>query len=375
MYIVLTGAKKNLGDFLITERCEALLAEFRPDVTLVRRPSWEPLDLELAAQAKAILILGGPGYQPSLYPKVYPLSPDLDAIPCPIIPMGLGWKGAIGDGIAVQTYEFSAASLAALRWMQERTPLLGCRDWLSQRVLHHNGIHKTSMTGCPVWFDLASRDVPMKLPGRIDSFVYTPPQQPRFAEQALEVAAGLARRWPDAHKIAAFHRGIGVADSWTDRHEADATQALSDRLGAMGFEPRDVAGSLDKIAFYDECDFHIGYRVHAHIYFLSKRRPSLLLHEDGRGSGASDALSLAGVDAIRRDGVSELAHRVPFPDVVRRKVLHKTRARIGVDPHLPQLVEQRLDEDEQTGFARYAGVAARIDSQLHVMRRFLATLP
>ena len=38
---------------------------------------------------------------------------------------------------------------------------------------------------------------------------------------------------------------------------------------------------------------HVGMRVHAHIYNLSIRNPSLLLEEDGRGAGVNDALGLA----------------------------------------------------------------------------------
>ena len=43
----------------------------------------------------------------------------------------------------------------------------------------------------------------------------------------------------------------------------------------------DVSYDEKKIDMYLDFDLHIGYRVHAHIYFLSKSKPSILLHEDG----------------------------------------------------------------------------------------------
>ena len=130
MYLLLSGAKTNLGDFLITERARALLAELRPDREVRVRPGWEPLDpaSDEVREARAIVIAGGPGYQPRLHPRVYPLTERLDDLPCPVVPLGLGWKGRAGDAFALDHYRFSPASLEALRWMSAHTPALGCRD-------------------------------------------------------------------------------------------------------------------------------------------------------------------------------------------------------------------------------------------------------
>jgi hypothetical protein len=38
-YVVLTGAKRNVGDFLIVERCTELLRQLRPDRELRFAPS------------------------------------------------------------------------------------------------------------------------------------------------------------------------------------------------------------------------------------------------------------------------------------------------------------------------------------------------
>ena len=44
--------------------------------------------------------------------------------------------------------------------------------------------------------------------------------------------------------------------------------------------------------FYEKMDFHIGYRVHAHLYFLSRRVPTVLINEDGRGTGMVTTLKM-----------------------------------------------------------------------------------
>ena len=64
-------------------------------------------------------------------------------------------------------------------------------------------------------------------------------------------------------------------------------------------EVRDVSYELDRIAFYDESDIHIGYRVHGHLRFLAARKPSVLLEEDGRGGGFTQVLGAPATQAWR----------------------------------------------------------------------------
>ncbi len=373
MYVVLTGAKKNLGDYLITERAKALLERVKPGEELVEHPSWQPLDPAQTRAAKAVIILGGPGYQPSFHPGVYPLLPKLDDIGCPVFCMGMGWKGLPGDDASVESYRFSETSLQALRWVSQHSRWLGCRDPLSMDVLERAGVHNTLLTGCPVWYHLPSIGKPMRLPQRVERLVFTPPQKPLFAEQALRVASHLAELFAGSELIAAFHRGIDEDSEWLGPEEKQNNRRLADTLGAMGFETRDVSGSTEQVAFYDECQLHVGYRVHAHIQFCSQRLPSLLLHEDGRGRGASMALELRGIDAFERT----LPGRVPKHLLPKR--LNKLTRKLGpdyqADASVPERVLTCLRRDVETGFARYAGVGARIDAQLRVMRRFIESLP
>ncbi len=373
MYIVLTGAKKNLGDYLITERAKALLSRYKPQEQLVELPSWEPLDLAMTREAKAVVIPGGPGYQPGFHPEVYPLRDNLDEIGCPVVCMGMGWKGVPGDDSTVASYRFSEQSLAALRWVSRKVRWLGCRDTLTLNVLERANIHNALLTGCPVWYHLPSIGKPMRLKEQVEHVVFTPPQKPLFADQALRVASRIVELFPHAELTAAFHRGIDEECEWLDAEEKRNNRRLADALGAMGYVPRDVSESTEKVAFYDECDLHVGYRVHAHIQFCSQRLPSLLLHEDGRGRGASMALELRGIDAFERT----VAGRVPKEALP--KALGRWTRKLGptyrADPSVDGQVHTRLRRDIETGFARYAGVGARIDAQLEVMRRFINSLP
>lgn len=58
----------------------------------------------------------------------------------------------------------------------------------------------------------------------------------------------------------------------------------------------DISGSADGFLIYDNCDLHVGFRVHAHIYNLSKRNKTLLLNEDFRGFAVNETLGFYQID-------------------------------------------------------------------------------
>jgi hypothetical protein len=365
VYALLSGAKCNLGDFLILERAIALLRALRPDRRLQVLPGWEPLDpkSEVVRSARAILIPGGPGFQPNLFPDVYPLMPRLEDIPCPVVPIGVGWKGRNGSAAAVAGYRFSEHSLEALRWMSERTPALGCRDPLTQQVLERNGFANTTMVGCPVWYDLGATGRSPALDAPIEKIVFTPAQSPLLQAQSVAVAERIAALWPRAEKSCSFHRGFARAGAWIPEADIANSRRIAEATTKLGFRPIDVTGDVEKIRFYAECSLHVGYRVHAHLDFCSRRQRSLLIEEDGRGAGASLGLGLAGIPAYLE------------PPGLDRYLPTRLRRGARPDPQAPERVESRLRDDVETRFARYADLGTTLDRTFETMRAFLRALP
>ncbi|MEO8636808.1 MAG: polysaccharide pyruvyl transferase family protein [Gemmatimonadales bacterium] len=358
MYTILSGAKINMGDFLITQRARELLTHLRPEHTLFQLPHWEPLEphLEQVNASRAVIILGGPGYQPQFYPGVYKLTQDLQRLRVPIIPLGVGWKGFPGDWDTVRHYRFTPESLAVLRRISAETPYLGCRDHLSREVLRRNGISNALVTGCPAWYHLPSLGLPLHLPDSITSFAVTPAQRPMYQAQSIAVLRALAERFPAARRYCSFNRGIDQDDPRIPGEDRRNNRIIAAAALQFGYEVMDVSGGLDRIGFYDTCDFHAGYRVHSHIYFLSRRRPSFLLHEDGRGRGMSAALSVPGIDAFQRAGRFWNRGIRPGRDTV-------------------EMLAAYVDEEVTNGFARFAGMPDVLDAHYAIMRRFIAGLP
>ncbi len=371
MYVVLTGAKQNVGDFLITERALALLRALRPETELVPLPAWQSLEPHLASvrRARAVIILGGPGFQRTFHPGVYKLVEPIERLQVPLIALGMGCKVFPGDDLSVRQYGFTRSSLAALRCMTSRFPVLGCRDQQAVTVLQRFGFESARLTGCPVWYDLGYLGKPFVAPTRVARVVFTPPQRSLYQNQSLRVASLLRRRFRGAQLIAAFHRGIDEGGEFMEAEEIRHNRTLARGLADMGYEVRNVARDVGKLAFYDECDLHVGYRVHAHVLFTSHRKPSVLLHEDGRGRAQTDTLGTPGLDAFERPAWQQTVAWLPVlgPRVAARGI----RASATMEQRLDEL----LDREQARGYASGATAAAFIDREFATMRSFIEALP
>jgi polysaccharide pyruvyl transferase WcaK-like protein len=285
--------------------------------------------------------------------------------------LGSGWFGVPGDEQAVQDARFTPESTAFFDRV-DGAGLLSVRDYLSQRVLNRAGYHNVILTGCPAWYHLPSLGKPLRIPSCLQRVVFTPPRKPLYASQSRQLMEGLRRWLPDATLHCSFHRGIGV-DSFTSPEEADTNHRLHVLAQELGFEVHDVAYDLDRIAFYADCDLHVGYRVHAHLDFLSRRRPSVLLAEDSRGRGACEALGLRAFPAWERQPFAEYLNHIPG------RVGHALRRRYGplrADAHLADQVLAYLRQEVESGFRRFVGIPTLLDRAYEeAMRPFVARIP
>ena len=241
-FIALTGAKKNVGDYLITDRALNLLHAIAPHYDFIKYPIWESLDdLDFVNSSQGIIILGGPGFQMHMYPKVYKLSSELESIKVPIYILGSGWKGIPGDKTTEKLYRFSDSSRKLLDMMEKTYAGMSCRDQKTLRVLKNNGYENVTMTGCPVWYDISSLNKEFIVPESIRKIVFTPAQNPMYADQSMAVMQFIKDRYPEAHVTVSFHRGLNKVDEYTSESDAANTRKLAEAAGALGFETVDAS--------------------------------------------------------------------------------------------------------------------------------------
>ena len=142
MYILLSGAKKNAGDFLIFNRAKSLLEEhLNEDFTVLKR--WEKLDdkLDLVNSSRGIIICGGPGYDRIFYRGIYPLTEPLEKLEVPVIPFGLGWCGKPTN---LDEFQFTESSLNAIKDIHSKIEVSSVRDVLTQKLLARHNFNRLS---------------------------------------------------------------------------------------------------------------------------------------------------------------------------------------------------------------------------------------
>ena len=119
------------------------------------------------------------------------------------------------------------------------------------------------------------------------------------------------------------------------------------------------------IHFYDKVDLHVGFRVHAHLYMLSMRKPSILLIEDGRGYGVFYSLGGLCLEATERK--SNLLYRA----LNKYGILSNCKLKQGL---LKDLIINITYEIEN-GFPRERHIPKIIDEHYEIMKKFVSQLP
>jgi len=372
-YVVLTGAKKNAGDFLITEKCKELLRKEKPDYDLIQLNRWESLNphLDIVNNSEAVILMGGPALTENLYPNVYKLTPNLDDIKVPIVPMAVGWNSVEGDFSSTLTYNFTKESIQLLDRFKNNGIGISVRDSYTASILRNNQINNIFLTGCASWytpekFGEENKEVDIK------KIAVTPAQDPKYLKLSMTVLEVVKKKFPNTEIVCAFHRGIGKIDEYTSAKDAKNTQLLSDFAKQLGMNCIDLAYSYSNYKKYDDIDLHIGFRVHAHLYFLSNRKPSILMHEDGRGKAMSETIGLAGVDVFKKSIVRKPSD---FSNKVFNKLNLSVESHPEVDYESIDKLNHTIDTHINNNYLLMNGVYKNFDNNYSIMKKFMSSLP
>lgn len=299
---LLSGAIKNSGDYLITDRCKKLIQYVYPNANInVFIGNYSLHDhLDKINKMDAIIIAGGPSYTKKLYPRDIPLVEDLNRIKPKFFIIGSGWYGSLTSDKELWNYQFEKTSCDLLRRIEHDSKILGCRDFYSVKILQANGFESGLMTGCPAWYNIEKLTTRLEFCKDINKIIVSDPADIRaFGTQSLQLIKFLKENFPYATVEYVFHRGT-TSDSFTSRFAARSINKVISELKIMGIPYHDISYGCDGFGLYDDCDLHIGYRVHAHIYNLSQRHISILIEEDSRGAGVNEVLGLWGIKGYEK---------------------------------------------------------------------------
>lgn len=172
-----------------------------------------------------------------------------------------------------------------LKKIESVSDTLSCRDWCTADMLREKGFC-TEMHGCPAWYDLKYIDkTNISFPKDIKKICISDPKDPWHERAGIEVVEWVKKRFSNAEIIFVYHRGI------------EENTRLESYLKQEHISYVDISDDYKGFSIYDECQLHVGFRVHAHIYNLSHRKLSLLIEEDGRGAGVNETLGFKSIHA------------------------------------------------------------------------------
>lgn len=365
---LLSGAYKNAGDFLIVERSEQLLRYVYPTAEIIKFERRKSLDAELGKinNSNCLVVAGGPAYVRTVYPDVLPLVSDLNKIKVPIFALGLGWQGITAGTDVIYRYRFTQQSIKFLHRLENDGYSLGCRDLLSQQILRNAGIRNTRMTGCVAWHNLpyVNQTELRSSKKTVQKICISDPADIANFDMAYILVKYLQNRYPYAKVIFIFHRGTG-ADLNTGQKEGMLISQLKHKIESLGVLCEDIAYSSNGFHKYDDCDLHIGFRVHAHIYNLSIRNRSVLIEEDSRGAGVNQALGLPSILAYEQ--------RIRYSE---NEYANKLIRRVGVRRNRYVINEVRdcLDNLEATDYMIYPLAFQRMKYYFGVITEHIRSL-
>lgn len=379
-------ASGNVGDMLIRESEKMLIQKVKGPAEFITYFREDPLEayVDVINETDAVLMTF-PIRDTPMYPGTIRLVEQLDDIRVPIIPLPANWNVYPGDELSRENIVYSQETTDFLRRIAGSVEALPCREYHTCRVLARHGIHNTVMTGDPSWYDPAYFGQSMHRPERIDKLVFTPPLSPFYVLQAKSLMSMLAQLYPDAERICSMHLSDSRVNPYQDTrptNDVSMSEAVAEKNARIrqvaaesGFEVREVSGDVSKLAFYKECDLHVGYECHAHVSFFRWRRPSILIAEDARGVGFNYTFGIGGFDGFLRSQVGQQTYNTESGTSGYCMSLGEYST-APCDHDLPKRVHQFLLEETSSRFRRFMGVAHFIDETYEqAMEPFLHMLP
>lgn len=262
---------QNVGDNLICYSAMQLIksrnSSFNPFIV------FRDVSLDNLSNAKIKKIIA-PGFSVSqkVYPDIYKLYKDLDRLP-QFYPVGCSFQSPNPSVKAFEENDYDKKTLEFLDFVVRRSGPLPCRDLMIVQMLHRNNIDAYYIGDMAI-YDENYIFKEFENISCINSVVFTIQHSPRYNDQASNLI-NLIKKYCKAAKLyVAFHSKPN-----------ENSLRIANYANDIGFEILHLYGDVENLKIYDRIDVHIGYRLHGHISFLRRRKPSILMVEDVRSLG------------------------------------------------------------------------------------------
>lgn len=331
-YTLLYTATLNFGDYLYFNKAKEIIKNQKKlnenDFLILFGKNSLDSSIDKINKTNALIICGGPCLLTNMYPLKYPLVKNLDDIKVPIILFGVGWYGVPGDKISLNEYSFSSKTLKLLNKINSQNTPISVRDYESAIVLNKYNFKNINVTGCPALFP----DSINKL-AKQKKIVFTAPANDLLFPISIKILSLLKSKFDNYEIVVSFHRGF--INSKNEKKLIEFSKINNIKI-------LNLEGSESfTLEIYDKFKFHIGFRVHAHLLCISRKIPSFLIAEDGRGVGVLNFLNQKKIIGVKRSLLDKFLRFIKLNMVSRKLMYHQLTLKVNNN-----LINEIVDEIE-----------------------------
>lgn len=354
-----TGSK-NIGDQLITDSVLAAIKGiaqkkgFEINIkTVFRADSWSNVK-KIICKADFI-VFACLAIRNKMTTDEYPYLEKILKIGIPF--------GVVSSGTSIPVYNkrsdilkgFSKDTISVLRRMDNQAKFFSTRGVLSQLVCKEMRIDNSFFAGDIAFFSENIRNKAFKLPKHVENIVVSSPHNPDvYRESLTTLIVDLKKIFPNADLVLAQHGESDFFKDFCNKQKIQLVEIYKDKHSGL--------------AIYDNADLHVGYRVHAHVSTLKRKKPSYLLEQDGRGADYGLTINVKcsvpnyidNIDVAEK--ISIIANRVS------KKILSTDVIERVASPMPAKLIVSMIENDLKIGFSKFNCIDEQVNwfSENHI---------
>ena len=275
-YVIISTYPKdgsqNIGDQLITtsliNTIRAVKGEDTKFTVIWREEIWANVEHDI--RNSDAVIFACLAIRPQMHTREYPFLEEVIKCGTPYAVMSAGTALKPGQTGASMFDGFSNETIELLKKMNKKAIFFTTRGYLSQSLCEKIGLNRVLFSGDIAFCIKEYSDVKFKKERPIKNIAISDPHYSSYYYDSLrKLHRGLKDLFPNANILIAQH---GV-------NKNVEKLSVSDGINVSPIYKNRYSG----LNIYNDIDLHVGFRVHAHVSTLSRRRYSYLLEQDGRG--------------------------------------------------------------------------------------------
>lgn len=335
---------KNIGDQLITNSLISDIQDINPNTSfeiVFRAENWNLVkDKILNADHVFFACLA---IRKNMHSIQYPwLSKVIDSgVPFSCIASGTSLSVTINQNIYS---ELSSVTHELLQKINNKAVSFTTRGVMSQFFCETLNLNRCVFNGDIAFYNTKYSQVKFIDNQYIKNIVVSDPHRANAYLGSIKVLLdGLKELFPEAKIILAQHGVNPVIEQFCKTEGVETIKIYEDPESGLDI--------------YDKADLHVGYRVHAHVSALTRRKYSYLMEQDGRGCDY-------GLTLYRKISIPNYIDlpSISKPNVIFQKVFLRAAKILTASTSPAYQMLALIQADKNLGFQKFLGLEEQIES-------------